>query len=214
VIAKVRLAAECDATFLVLVPPAVELPVPLIETDFERTLRAVDHRTQGVQQVGTVAGDNHETAFHSPPSVCCGKKTIAVFDKNYDTLRLLRGRGKHKNDPERPTGNVASPAREHGGPPVKSDGGVFARPCGARSEGGGASPVREPPIYKQHRIHTTRLPSGPWISLIVNLGRKTVPVKDALTSRVTRVPGEYALEDQAIQAARAYIDHEVHDLAE
>jgi hypothetical protein len=48
----------------------------------------------------------------------------------------------------------------------------------------------------------------------VNLGRNTVPAKDALTSRVTRVPGEYALEDQAIQAARAYIDHEVHDLAE
>ena len=74
--------------------------------------------------------------------------------------------------------------------------------------------MREPPIYKQHRIHTMRLPSGPWISLIVNLGRKSVPTKDALTSTVTRVPGEYALEDQAIQAARAYIDHEVHDLAE
>jgi hypothetical protein len=71
--------------------------------------------------------------------------------------------------------------------------------------------VREPPVYKQHRIHTTRLASGPWISLIVNVGRKTVRTKDALTDTVTRVPGEYALEDQAIQAARAYIDHDVRD---
>lgn len=74
--------------------------------------------------------------------------------------------------------------------------------------------MREPPIYKQHRIHTSRLPSGPWIALIVNLGRKTVPTRDALTDTVTRVPGEYALEDQAIQTARAYIDHEVRDVPE
>jgi len=74
--------------------------------------------------------------------------------------------------------------------------------------------VRESPIYKEHRIHTTRLPSGPWIGLIVNLGRRTVPTKDALTNTVTRVPGEYRLEDEAIQAARAYIDHEVRDAPE
>ncbi len=73
--------------------------------------------------------------------------------------------------------------------------------------------MREPPIYKQHRIHTARLASGPWISLIVNVGRRTVRTKDALTDTVTRVPGEYALEDEAIQAARAYIDHEVRDAA-
>jgi hypothetical protein len=74
--------------------------------------------------------------------------------------------------------------------------------------------VSESPIYKQHRIHTTRLPSGPWIGLIVNLGRRTVATKDALTNTVTRVPGEYRLEDEAIQAARAYIDHEVRDAPE
>jgi hypothetical protein len=74
--------------------------------------------------------------------------------------------------------------------------------------------VREPPIYKQHRIHTTRLSSGPWVSMIVNVGRKTVPTKDALTETVTRVPGEYELEDMAIQAARAYIDWEVRDVPE
>ena len=71
--------------------------------------------------------------------------------------------------------------------------------------------MREPPTYKQYRIHASRLVSGPWISLIVNMGRKTVRTKDALTDTVTRVPGEYATEDEAIQAARAYIDHEVRD---
>jgi hypothetical protein len=71
--------------------------------------------------------------------------------------------------------------------------------------------VREPPIYKEHRIHTTRLFSGPWICTIVNVGRKTVPTKDALTETVTRVPGEYAVEDEAIQAARMYIDYEVRE---
>jgi len=74
--------------------------------------------------------------------------------------------------------------------------------------------VREPPVYKQHRIHTTRLPSGPWICMIVNTGRRTVRTKDALTETVTRVPGEYESEDRAIQAARAYIDWEVRDVAE
>jgi len=74
--------------------------------------------------------------------------------------------------------------------------------------------VREPPIYKQHRIHTKRLFSGAWISTIVNVGRKTVLTKDALTDSVTRVPGEYALEDEAIQAARAYLDHEVREALE
>jgi len=46
------------------------------------------------------------------------------------------------------------------------------------------------------------------------MGQKTVPTKDALTDTVTRVPGEYALEDAAIQAARAYIDYEVREAPE
>ena len=74
--------------------------------------------------------------------------------------------------------------------------------------------MREPPIYKQHRIHTTRLSSGPWLSVIVNVGKKTILTKDALTDTVTRVPGEYTLEDEAIQAARAYIDQEVREAPE
>jgi hypothetical protein len=74
--------------------------------------------------------------------------------------------------------------------------------------------VREPPVYKQHRIHTTRLSSGPWLCVIVNVGKKTVPTRDALTDTVTRVPGEYESEDRAIQAARAYIDAEVREISD
>ncbi len=63
--------------------------------------------------------------------------------------------------------------------------------------------MSEPPIYKQHRIHTTRLFSGAWVSMIVNVGRNTVLTKDALTDTVTRVPGEYAVEDEAIQGGES-----------
>jgi len=51
------------------------------------------------------------------------------------------------------------------------------------SELGGTRPVRESPIYKQHRIHTTRLPSGPWIGLIVNLGRGQSPPRTPSRTR-------------------------------
>lgn len=74
--------------------------------------------------------------------------------------------------------------------------------------------MSEPPIYKGHRIHTKRLYSGVWIGTLVNLGKKTVPTREALTVAVTRVPGEYESEDTAIQAARAYIDVEVREAAE
>jgi hypothetical protein len=69
--------------------------------------------------------------------------------------------------------------------------------------------VSEPPVYKGHRIHTKRLFSGAWIGTLVNVGKATIPTRDALTDSVTRVPGEYESEDQAIQAARVYIDLEV-----
>ena len=75
--------------------------------------------------------------------------------------------------------------------------------------------MREKEIfYKQYRIHTRRLPSGPWLSMIVNVGKHIVTTKHALTATVTRVPGEYEFEDKAIQAARAYIDEEAGDAAE
>jgi hypothetical protein len=66
--------------------------------------------------------------------------------------------------------------------------------------------VKEDPIYKEHRIHTTPLLSGRWISAIVNIGKKKVMTKDSLTEAVTRVPGEYESEEQATQAAKEYID--------
>ncbi|RPI00593.1 MAG: hypothetical protein EHM71_17220 [Zetaproteobacteria bacterium] len=69
--------------------------------------------------------------------------------------------------------------------------------------------MSELPVYKGHRIHTKRLFSGAWIGTLVNLGKETIPTRHALTDSVTRVPGEYESEDQAIQAARAYIDLEI-----
>jgi hypothetical protein len=70
---------------------------------------------------------------------------------------------------------------------------------------GGTYSVKEDPIYKEHRIHTTPLLSGRWISAIVNFGKKKVVTKDSLTDTVTRVPGEYDSEEQALRAAREYI---------
>ncbi len=68
--------------------------------------------------------------------------------------------------------------------------------------------MKEAPIYRQHRIHTTRLPSGLWLSKIVKLGIKKTVTKDSLTAAVTRVPGEYDSEAKAIQSAKHYIDDE------
>jgi hypothetical protein len=69
--------------------------------------------------------------------------------------------------------------------------------------------VKEDPIYKQHRIHTTRLPSGLWLGKIVTLGKKQAITKHSLTAAVTRVPGEYQSEAEAIQSAKHFIDEEV-----
>lgn len=62
------------------------------------------------------------------------------------------------------------------------------------------------PVYKDHRIHTSQLYSGTYISLIVRLGGRSPLTTNSLTDTVTRVPGEHESEDQAIQAARAYVD--------
>ena len=72
--------------------------------------------------------------------------------------------------------------------------------------------MRKAFTYEQHCIHIRQLFSGPRLSMIVNMGRKTVLTKDALTDTVTRVPGEYGSEEEALQAAREYIDREVRDL--
>ena len=64
------------------------------------------------------------------------------------------------------------------------------------------------PVYKAHRIHVTRLYSRPYVSLIVSIGIRQPMTKDSLTDTVTRVPGEYPSEEEAIQGAKRYIDAE------
>jgi hypothetical protein len=44
--------------------------------------------------------------------------------------------------------------------------------------------------------------------MIVKLGRRKVMKRDSLTATVTRVPGEYDSEEEAIQVAKRYIDDE------
>ena len=68
--------------------------------------------------------------------------------------------------------------------------------------------MHDAPVYKTHRIHTSRLMRGPWVSIVVSIGTRQPMTKDSLTDTVTRVPGEYPSEDEAIQAAKHYIDAE------
>ena len=42
----------------------------------------------------------------------------------------------------------------------------------------------------------------------MKLGKKKAMTKDSLTAAVTRVPGEYASEAEALQAAKRYVDEE------
>jgi hypothetical protein len=62
-------------------------------------------------------------------------------------------------------------------------------------------------IYKNHRIHLSLLKSGLWLGQIVSLGGRKPVTEDSLTDTVTRVPGEYPSEAEALQAASKYIDH-------
>jgi len=43
--------------------------------------------------------------------------------------------------------------------------------------------------------------------MLVKLGQPRAVTKDSLTDKVTRVPGEYPSESEALQAAVHYIDH-------
>ena len=79
---------------------------------------------------------------------------------------------------------------------------------GSRRAVGGATKLTDGFVYKEHRIHSSRLASGPWLGLIVKLGRKKAMTKDSLTATVTRVPGEYDSEEEAIRTAKRYIDDE------
>jgi hypothetical protein len=69
--------------------------------------------------------------------------------------------------------------------------------------------VKQARIYKEHRVHADQMPnSGLWISTIVKLGQTRAITKDSLTAKVTRIPGEYRSEEEAIAAAKRYIDKE------
>ena len=69
------------------------------------------------------------------------------------------------------------------------------------------SNMNDASIYKGHRIHTSHLFSGLYVSMIVRLGKPKPATKDSLTDTVTRVPGECHSEAEAVLAAKQYIDH-------
>ena len=62
-------------------------------------------------------------------------------------------------------------------------------------------------LYKEYRIHTAQLRSALWVSTIVRVGERQAMTPDSLTPAVTRVPGEYLAEVEALQAAMQYINH-------
>ena len=63
-------------------------------------------------------------------------------------------------------------------------------------------------LYQARRIHSSPLMSGLWVSMIVRIGTRQSTTKDSLTDTVTRVPGEYQSEAEALEAAKRYIDEE------
>ena len=75
-------------------------------------------------------------------------------------------------------------------------------------EQGGSSELKQNPVYKQHRIHTQQLLSGVWLVSIVNFGNRKTTTGDSLTDVVTRIPREYGSKEQAIWAAKEYIDQQ------
>lgn len=79
---------------------------------------------------------------------------------------------------------------------------------GTERQRGGKAKLTEGLVYKEYRIHSSRLASGFWLSIIVKLGRKKVMTKDSLTPAVTRVPGEYDTEEEAVRSAKRYIDED------
>jgi len=55
-------------------------------------------------------------------------------------------------------------------------------------------------IYRKHRIHTTHLGSGVWVTSVVHFG--------AQDSGVETVRGEYQNHEEAVTAAKRHIDQE------
>jgi hypothetical protein len=61
-------------------------------------------------------------------------------------------------------------------------------------------------VYKDHRIHTTHLPSGVWVVSIVRLGVAKHSARVGGGPPVERVPGEYPSQGEAVSAARQHVD--------
>jgi hypothetical protein len=66
--------------------------------------------------------------------------------------------------------------------------------------------VQNVQVYKAFRIHAARLTFGTYISMIVSVGKRKLITEDSLTDTVLRIPGEFLSKDEAILAAKLYID--------
>jgi hypothetical protein len=60
---EVRIGPRWGTAVPLFPPPALELPVSPIDTDFDLALMAVD-RVQGLQQFGPLSRDDDETTLH------------------------------------------------------------------------------------------------------------------------------------------------------
>jgi hypothetical protein len=78
----------------------------------------------------------------------------------------------------------------------------------SKREAEGMVDLGESTVYREHRIHTLHLPSGLWLATIVNFGKRKTTTTNSLTAAVTRIPREYDSEEEAIQAAKYYIDQQ------
>ena len=61
-------------------------------------------------------------------------------------------------------------------------------------------------VYKNHRIHTTHLPSGVWVVSIVKLGAAKEGARVGSRPPVERIRGEYLSQNEAVSAAKLYVD--------
>ncbi len=56
--------------------------------------------------------------------------------------------------------------------------------------------------------------SGLWIACIVSCGSQDQTTEDSLTATATRIPKEYESKEEAVQAAKDYIDQQTEQEAE
>ena len=71
---------------------------------------------------------------------------------------------------------------------------------------GGGMDLQGSGVYKNHRIHTTRLTSGVWVVSIVKLGVAKDSAGAGGGPPVERIPGEYRSQGEAVSAAKQYVD--------